>query len=81
MNVALCDVSVRVYECSEMAVNCGRCRAVDQRYGCGWCLGARACSIQQRCTGDSWISRSQLCPDPVVTQVVIAALYHAVHVH
>ena len=55
-----------------MAVNCGRCRAVDRQYACGWCLSTQSCSTQQRCAAKSWISRTQLCPDPAVTQVCSA---------
>jgi len=67
---AVCCAAVRVYECSRMAVNCGRCRATAARYHCGWCLVSRSCTVQRTCPGvRSWISRTQLCPDPVITQV------------
>jgi len=61
--------AVRVYDCSLMAVNCGRCRATESRYRCGWCLNTQSCSVQRTCRPESWISRTQLCPDPVVTKV------------
>jgi len=61
--------TVRVYDCSLMAVNCGRCRATERRYSCGWCLHTQTCSVQQTCTPESWISRTQFCPDPVIMQV------------
>jgi len=61
--------AVRVYDCSQMAVNCGRCRATSSRYDCGWCLHTQSCSVQRTCRPESWISRTQLCPDPLVTKV------------
>lgn len=61
--------SVRVFKCGHMASNCGRCRSVDVRHGCGWCTGSKRCSIRERCREGSWLGRDQPCPNPSIDQV------------
>lgn len=65
---------VRVFKCGHMASNCGRCRTIDVRHGCGWCTGTKRCSIRERCREGSWLGRDQTCPNPAIDQVNINLL-------
>src|SRR6218665_1863245 len=52
-----------------MASNCGRCRSIDIKHGCGWCSGVQLCTIEDQCHQGPWLQRDETCPDPSITMV------------
>ena len=62
-------IHVLIYECQEMADNCGKCLSLDEKFNCGWCQSSEKCEVKDKCGNDAstWLNRDQTCPDPRVT--------------
>ena len=62
-------IHVLIYECQEMADNCGKCLSLDEKFNCGWCYSSKKCEVKDKCGNDAstWLNRDQTCPDPSVT--------------
>uniref|UniRef100_A0A0N5AQC5 Sema domain-containing protein n=1 Tax=Syphacia muris TaxID=451379 RepID=A0A0N5AQC5_9BILA len=60
---------ITVYKCEELAKNCGLCLALDEKFGCSWCTKQNKCTLSENCMGSGslWLKRTQLCPEPVIT--------------
>ncbi|KAL8618189.1 hypothetical protein ACOMHN_059196 [Nucella lapillus] len=57
-------IQVRIYKCSLLVTNCGKCLSMDAEYECGWCGGR--CTLQKHCTSGSWLDRTATCPGPQI---------------
>merc|ERR550534_2465556 len=61
------NMHVRIYQCKEMANNCGMCLSLNEKYQCGWCQATEQCEVKTQCGGDeedvSWMNRTQICPN------------------
>ncbi|CAB4063960.1 PLXNA [Lepeophtheirus salmonis] len=62
------NIHVLIYNCKEMADNCGLCLSLDEKFECGWCESSGMCEVQGKCGKDatSWLNRDKTCPNPMV---------------
>ncbi|XP_076468636.1 plexin-A2-like isoform X2 [Babylonia areolata] len=57
-------IQVRIYKCSLLVTNCGKCLSMDAEYECGWC--GSHCTLQKHCTTGNWLDRTATCPGPQI---------------
>ncbi|XP_041981257.1 uncharacterized protein LOC121734723 [Aricia agestis] len=57
------NIHVVIYSCNGMAVDCGNCLELADKFGCGWCQGSNRCELQDQCGAqNNWLDRTQTCP-------------------
>ncbi|KAG9510737.1 Plexin-A1, partial [Fragariocoptes setiger] len=65
-------VHVLVYRCAAMALNCGFCLELPEKYMCGWCQDTNTCQTQDHCiqhsasSSGTFLTSSHTCPDPQI---------------
>ncbi|XP_076447881.1 uncharacterized protein LOC143284775 isoform X2 [Babylonia areolata] len=57
-------IQVRIYKCSLLVTNCGKCLSMDPEYECGWC--GDHCTLQKHCPSGHWLDRTATCPGPQI---------------
>ena len=62
------NIHVLVYQCKQMADNCGMCLSLPEQYKCGWCQSTNKCEVKEQCSGESWLNRNETCPNIEITK-------------